>query len=105
MKEDIVIKPPASFEELVQNVAETGGAYWPARDQQELLGYAKWETFAKVIEKAKTSCRASSVEVGDHFLDVRKLIQIGKGSVGKGITSERHRNSLNCQEPLSSTVI
>ena len=26
---------------------------WSARDMQTLLGYSKWENFAKVIEKAK----------------------------------------------------
>ena len=29
---------------------------WSARELQPLLGYAKWENFSKVIEKAKESC-------------------------------------------------
>lgn len=46
-----------------------------------MLGYAKWENFVKVIEKAKTACQSSGYEPADHFLDVRKMIEIGKGGV------------------------
>lgn len=79
MKKEVVVKLHASFEELVQHDVDTSGEYWLARDLQNLLGYAKWENFVKVIEKAKTSCQASGFEPGDHFLDVRKMIEIGKG--------------------------
>jgi DNA-damage-inducible protein D len=81
MKKDVVVRLHASFEELVQHDADAGGEYWLARDLQALLGYAKWENFVKVIEKAKTACQASGYEPGDHFLDVRKMIEIGKGGV------------------------
>ena len=81
MKKDVVVKLHASFEELVQRDEETGGEYWLARDLQSLLGYAKWENFYKVIEKAKISCQSSGFEQGDHFLDVRKMIEIGKGGM------------------------
>ena len=77
MKREVIVKLHASFEELVQT-DETGGEFWLARDLQELLGYAKWENFAKVIERAKTACRTSGHDDGDHFLDVRKMIELGK---------------------------
>lgn len=53
---------------------------WSARDLQPLLGYAKWENFAKVIEKAKESCRQVGHTVEDHFPDVRKTIPMPKGA-------------------------
>lgn len=53
---------------------------WSARDLQTLLGYAKWENFSKVIEKAKESCRQVGHNVDDHFPDVRKMVQIGSGA-------------------------
>ena len=81
MKKDVVVRLHACFEELVQHDPEAGGEYWLARDLQDLLGYAKWENFVKVIEKAKTACQSSGYEPGDHFLDVRKMIEIGKGGV------------------------
>jgi DNA-damage-inducible protein D len=51
--------------------------YWFARDLMERLGYARWENFIKVIEKAKTACEKASGKVMDHFRDVTKMIQMG----------------------------
>ena len=81
MKKELVLKLHASFEELVQRDAETDGEYWLARDLLELLGYAKWENFVKVIDKAKTACKSSGFDPADHFLDVRKMVELGSGAV------------------------
>ena len=54
---------------------------WSARELQPLLGYAKWENFSKVIEKAKESCRQVGHNVADHFPDVRKMVPLGSGAV------------------------
>ena len=53
---------------------------WSARELQHLLGYAKWENFSKVIEKAKESCQQVGHNVNDHFPDVRKTIPMPKGA-------------------------
>jgi DNA-damage-inducible protein D len=53
---------------------------WSARELQGILGYSKWENFAKVIEKAKTACNNSGIEVSHHFPDIRKMIDLGKGA-------------------------
>jgi DNA-damage-inducible protein D len=79
MKKEVIVRLHASFEELVQN-DETGGEYWLARDLQELLGYSKWENFAKVIERAKAACAGSGHDTEDHFLDVRKMVGLGSGA-------------------------
>ena len=47
---------------------------------QTLLGYAKWENFSKVIDKAKESCQQVGHNVADHFPDVRKMVRIGSGA-------------------------
>lgn len=67
---------------LFENAASTveNVECWSARDLQTLLGYAKWENFAKVIEKAKESCLQVGHNVEDHFPDVRKVIEAGKGA-------------------------
>ena len=59
MKNEVIGRLHASFEELVQNDPESGGEFWFARDLQRVLDYAKWENFAKVIEKARTACKNS----------------------------------------------
>ena len=90
MKKEVIVKLHASFEESVQK-DEDGGEYWLARDLQQLLGYAKWENFAKVIGKAKTACTGSGVNPDDHFLDVRKMIGLGKGATRQKAHAVRER--------------
>lgn len=67
------------FEALVQKEEDTGIEFWMARDLQKILGYSKWENFTKVIDKARTACATSGYDESDHFLGVRKMIEIGKG--------------------------
>lgn len=81
MKKEIVVRLHASFEELVRHDETSGGECWLARDLQGLLGYAKWENFVKVIEKAQTACRTAGFDPADHFLDVRKMVELGSGAV------------------------
>lgn len=78
MKREVISQLHSSFELAVN---ETDGVeYWFARDLQELLGYSKWENFIKVIDKAKTACTNAKQEVSDHFLDVRKMVDLGSGA-------------------------
>ena len=59
---------------------ETDGVdYWYAREIMELLEYAKWQNFEKIVAKAKISCENNGIEVDDHFVKVSKMIEIGKG--------------------------
>lgn len=53
---------------------------WSARELQRLLGYLKWENFIKVIDKAKEACKNADETVSDHFPDIRKVIEAGKGA-------------------------
>ncbi len=80
MKKEIIAKLHSEFEQIVQVNNDTGAECWFARDIQSLLGYAKWENFEKVIEKAKISCKNAGLKMEDHFLDIRKMVQIGSGS-------------------------
>ena len=53
--------------------------YWSAREALGVLGYARWENLEAVIRKARSACRNSGCDPGDHFRDVTKMIDIGKG--------------------------
>lgn len=79
MKKDVIVRLHASFEELVQH-DEDGNEFWLARDLQGLLGYARWENFARVIERATQSCVAAGYDAADHFLDVRKMVDLGSNA-------------------------
>jgi len=52
---------------------------WFARDLQEILGYARWENFLVAINRALESCKTQSINIDDHFREVTKMIEIGKG--------------------------
>ena len=80
MEKGIIVQLHADFEKSVYTDQDIGMDFWLARDLQKLLGYAKWENFAKVIEKAKISCENADFEPLDHFLDVRKKVELGSGA-------------------------
>jgi len=52
---------------------------WFARELQILLGYSRWENFLVAIYRAVDSCKTQGINVDDHFREVTKMIEIGKG--------------------------
>ncbi|MDR2848706.1 MAG: DNA damage-inducible protein D [Bacteroidales bacterium] len=52
---------------------------WFARELQVILGYARWENFTVAIQRAADSCKTQSINVDDHFREVTKMIEVGKG--------------------------
>ena len=79
MKTEIVRSLTETFEGHAQQT-EGGVEYWLARDIQHLLGYTEWRNFGLVTSKAKTACEVSGNQVGNHFVDVNKMVQLGSGS-------------------------
>lgn len=79
MKTEQVQMLTDTFEGHAQQT-DGGVDYWLARDVQHLLGYAEWRNFGLVVSKAKTACEVSGHRVGDHFVDVNKMVQLGSGS-------------------------
>jgi len=52
---------------------------WFARELQTLLGYARWENFIIAVHRAVDSCKTQNNNVDDHFRELTKMIDIGKG--------------------------
>lgn len=80
MKPESISKLHRDFESIVHADVDAGTEFWLARELQELLGYAKWENFARVLAKATSACETAGYDVQDHFLDVRKMVAVGSGA-------------------------
>ncbi len=78
MKKEQIQQLFAQFENARQQVE--GIECWSARDLQGILGYAKWDNFFKVIEKARTAAESSGIPVADHFAGVGKMVPLGSGA-------------------------
>ena len=77
MEKSTITKLNKSFEDSAYE--QDGVDYWLARELQVLLGYSDWRNFLNAVEKAKESCNTTGEAVLDHFVDVNKMIEIGKG--------------------------
>ena len=68
------------FDGLSHTLPDDDIEFWFARELQESLGYAKWERFKDVIQRAMTSCETTGYNPEDHFRNVTKMIEIGSGA-------------------------
>jgi len=79
MEKQLITRLKLSFDEIAHET-DDGIEYWLARELCVLLGYAKWDKFQNVVEKAKTACLNSGANESDHFLHVGKMVGIGSGA-------------------------
>jgi len=77
MEKELIVRLHRGFEECAHE--KDGVEFWYARELQKLLGYDRWENFENAINKAKTACENAKQNTMDHFRDVTKMIDIGKG--------------------------
>ncbi len=68
-----------AFEEI-KHIDGDGVEYWLARELSPLLGYKRWENFETAIGRAKIACENVGEDVEDHFREVTKMIELGKGA-------------------------
>jgi len=78
MEKQLITSLHKSFEDAVHE--QEGVEFWYARELMGLLDYTKWDNFKQVIEKAKMVCQNSGQSALDHFPDVGKMIETGKGA-------------------------
>lgn len=66
----------ATFEDI-KHIDEDGSEFWYARELQQVLEYAAWRNFEKVIHKAKTACKMAGNVEKIHFVDIDKIVDAG----------------------------
>ena len=71
-----------TFEDI-KHIDENGIEYWYARELQLVLNYKEWRKFEGVIQKAKESCKNSSINEFEHFVGADKMVSIGSGAKRK----------------------
>ena len=82
MNKQRMIYYKAEFDRIVHLIDGENGTkieVWFARELQEILGYNRWENFISAVKRAFDSCKSQGVEAADHFREVTKMIDIGKG--------------------------
>ncbi len=68
------------YEAIVHETDEFNVEFWYARELMALLGYERWENFEKAVKRAMDSCETYGNRVFDHFREVTKMIETGKGA-------------------------
>ena len=78
MKAEEIIELFRQFESIANEYE--GVECWSARELSTLLGYAKWERFSNVIDKAKEACLNAGENPENHFPNVGKMVILGSGA-------------------------
>lgn len=79
MTSELKIKQSDSIFESIKH-EDKQGEFWYARELQGVLEYAKWDSFRKVVERAKIALHTTGVPVENHFSHVGKMVSIGYGN-------------------------
>jgi DNA-damage-inducible protein D len=77
--------------ENIKHIREDGTEFWYARELALALGYAKWENFSKVINRAMLACKNSGYSVEECFPEARKTSAMPQGGTKPLIDYELSR--------------
>ncbi len=75
---DLQAKEYQRFEDI-KHITDEGMEFWYARELSLVLEYAQWRNFTKVIDKASLACQNSGFSVDDHFVSIKKPVQMPNG--------------------------
>jgi len=83
---DTILKVKRDFDEI-KHADEDGAEFWYARELMLALGYERWESFHRVIKKAKIAMAKIYPQVEEHFREIAKKYTIAKGSHNQALSS------------------
>ena len=78
MEKDLVKNAHNNFESI-KHVDENGVEFWYARELQLVLEYKEWRKFEGVIERAKSACKNTGIDVFEHFVGSDKTSKMPNG--------------------------
>lgn len=68
--------------ESIKSLDTTGEELWSAREIMPLLGYQTWDSFLNgPIKRGMSACDKSGYEIGKHFRQLTKMVEIGNNTV------------------------
>ena len=70
--------------EAAKRSGANGIEYWMSREIHGILGYPVWDKFLPVIEKARQSLTAQSVDPSHHIAQTSKLMGVHGGGKRRG---------------------
>jgi len=80
----IIYQHKQTFDDITHFIEGDNGTekvdVWFARELQPVLGYARWENFQVAINRAVESCKSQNISVDDHFREVTKMVELGRGA-------------------------
>ena len=80
--ENLELQQQKLFDDI-RHIDEDGQEYWLARELQNVLQYAKWDNFHKVIKTAQIACKISQQVVPNHFAEVGKMVSVAAQNVNR----------------------
>ena len=87
---DIIQNVPelqSPFDQLCEVDAD-GKEWWNSRKLARVMGYGKYWNFERVIAKAQTWISQKGYHLGDHFIEITEMAELGSGAV-REVTSIR----------------
>ena len=72
-----ITKKQYKYFDDIKHIDENGMEFWYARELAEVLDYAEWRNFLKVIKRSMIACDNSGNNTLDHFVEVDKMVEIG----------------------------
>lgn len=87
---DIIQNVPelqSPFDQLCEVDAD-GKEWWNSRKLARVMGYGKYWNFERVIAKAQTWISQKGYHLGDHFIEIKEMAELGSGAV-REVTSIR----------------
>jgi len=85
MKTECIHALTSTFEGLAQKT-ESGIEFLLALDLHYLLSCSEWRSFLQVTSKAKSACELSGHATSNHFVEVKKMLDLGSGVSARWMT-------------------